>query len=352
MNILQKALTQIFVGANICCILLLWGCCLSTWITPASHPTISTIGLAFPIFLFLNAGFVLFWLIFRIKYIWIPIVGIACMASYIQDYCPIQTSVGKVPEGAVKVISFNVLGASSPGKRDSLYQRLREENADIVCLQEMSSGWYDWAESKKLTEDLGYKVAHQGELFVLTRYPILQENFGKDLFAGDGRTMACLVDFEGDSLIIVNNHLESYKLSPEDKTEYKDMMKDPEREKVKTGGHMLVQRVSVANALRGAQTDSLYKAVNAYESCRIVMCGDFNDTPISYTYQKMLKLLKNTYRESGIGVGRSFNEKGFFVRIDHIFVSHDWRSHKTCILTQEKLSDHYPIVTYLTKKVK
>ena len=113
-----------------------------------------------------------------------------------------------------------------------------------------------------------------------------------------------------------------------------------------------LDRISTANVIRATQTDSLYLALGHHENTRIVMCGDFNDTPISYTYQKLLKRLKNTFRESGIGVGRSFNEKGFFVRIDHIFVSHDWTSHKTCILSQIKLSDHYPIVTYLTKKVK
>lgn len=352
MNILQKALTQLFVGANLGCILLLWGCCLSTWMSPVSHPILSTIGLAFPVFLFLNALFVLFWLIFKIKYIWIPLVGIACAASFIQDYCPFHTNSGEAPEGAVKVLSFNTFGVHSQGQKDSLLTLLREENADIVCLQEMPGSWTNQKETKQLIEDLGYHATQKGQFVTLTHFPILQESFEKDLFECDGRSVACLVDFEGEILIIINNHLASYQITPDERAEYKDMMKDPKKEKVKSSGHMLLDRISTANVIRATQTDSLYLALGHHENTRIVMCGDFNDTPISYTYQKLLKRLKNTFRESGIGVGRSFNEKGFFVRIDHIFVSHDWTSHKTCILSQIKLSDHYPIVTYLTKKVK
>lgn len=352
MNIFKKALTQVFVGANLCCILLLWGCCLSTWISPSAHPTLSTIGLAFPIFLLVNLLFVFFWLIFRIRFVWIPLVGIACIASYVQDFCPIRIRMKDVPEEALKVLSYNVLGLTTQEKKDNLDSLIRNHNADIVCLQEMPPQWLGWKESLKLVEDMGYHASQQGEFVILTHFPIMEESFEKNKFTIPHRSMACLTSFEGDSLIIINNHLESYKLSEEEKSEYKNMIKEPEKDKVKTGSRMLIQRLPKANAVRGTQIDSMYQAIRHHENCRILMCGDFNDTPISYTYQKTLRLLDNTFRESGIGVGRSFNEKGFYVRIDHIFVSRDWTSHNTCILSEVKASDHYPIVTYLTKKVK
>ena len=82
----------------------------------------------------------------------------------------------------------------------------------------------------------------------------------------------------------------------------------------------------------------------------VIMCGDHNDTPISYTYQKTARNLNSAFRESGNGIGVSYNQKGFFFRIDHVFISEDWESCKTYIDTQMEMSDHYPLVTYLRKK--
>jgi len=73
----------------------------------------------------------------------------------------------------------------------------------------------------------------------------------------------------------------------------------------------------------------------------IILCGDFNDTPLSYAYNTISKNLKDAFKESGKGIGQSF-VKIPTLRIDYIlhnecFNSYNYKRHK------QKLSDHYAV---------
>jgi endonuclease/exonuclease/phosphatase family metal-dependent hydrolase len=71
------------------------------------------------------------------------------------------------------------------------------------------------------------------------------------------------------------------------------------------------------------------------------VCGDFNDTPISYTYSTIKEKLADAFKESGIGIGNSY--VGIpSLRIDYIlhdkkFNSYNYKKNKY------ELSDHFPI---------
>jgi endonuclease/exonuclease/phosphatase family metal-dependent hydrolase len=73
----------------------------------------------------------------------------------------------------------------------------------------------------------------------------------------------------------------------------------------------------------------------------VIVCGDFNDTPISYTYSTIKENLADAFKESGIGIGNSY--VGIpSLRIDYIlhdkkFNSYNYKKYKY------ELSDHFPI---------
>ena len=79
----------------------------------------------------------------------------------------------------------------------------------------------------------------------------------------------------------------------------------------------------------------------------IILCGDLNDSPISYACQQFSQNLKSAYALSGNGVGFTYHEGGFLVRIDHIMYSKEWESYGTYIDKTMKNSDHYPLITKL-----
>ena len=78
-----------------------------------------------------------------------------------------------------------------------------------------------------------------------------------------------------------------------------------------------------------------------------IVCGDFNDTPLSYSYRVFNRFLNNTYAKSGFGQGITYHEHGLYYRIDHIFCSSNITPLHTRIDHTQKDSDHYPVISKL-----
>jgi endonuclease/exonuclease/phosphatase family metal-dependent hydrolase len=73
-----------------------------------------------------------------------------------------------------------------------------------------------------------------------------------------------------------------------------------------------------------------------------VVCGDFNDTPVSYAYRKVRGDMKDAFVESGWGVSNTYNGGLPSLRIDYIlcdrkFDVSDYRRDRIY------LSDHFPV---------
>ena len=68
------------------------------------------------------------------------------------------------------------------------------------------------------------------------------------------------------------------------------------------------------------RVDSIAVVVEAWRS-RCIVCGDFNDTPMSYVYRTMAKGLNDAFSQCGSGYSHTF--RGFFntLRIDYVLSS-------------------------------
>lgn len=353
MDKLKQLLLGLFLGANCATLLFLWVCCACTWADPSRYPFLSVVTLAFPIFLFINLAFIIFWLVFKARYALLPLLGIAAVGSFVLDYCPLHRS-SSAPEDALLLMSYNTANASTDEDTQKLFDYLKHTNADIVCLQECTGGAFSTPDGKALLDTLHYQFAARDGRVVLSRLPILTDTITvnyNDALTGNG-TLVCLLQHGEDTLMIINNHLESNGLTAVEKSEYKDMLRDPNSNKVKKGGRQLVGKLARAAKSRGAQVDTLCRFIDAHRERSILVCGDFNDTPVSYTHRVLSERLTSSFRESGLGIGLSYNQIGFFVRIDHIFHSADWESHSTHIDTEIDISDHYPMLTFLHKTAK
>ena len=78
----------------------------------------------------------------------------------------------------------------------------------------------------------------------------------------------------------------------------------------------------------------------------ILVCGDFNDTPLSYAYNKIKGDLIDAFKNSAKGIGDSFVNIPA-LRIDYIL--HDHRMQSTNYKKHKQiLSDHYAISCEIT----
>ena len=89
---------------------MLWLCVGLTFVSPDAFPRLSLLTLLFPVFLLADLCFIVFWLLFHPRFVWIPIVGALLVAGYILDYCPLHIfgNCGEDNDSTISVVSFNV----------------------------------------------------------------------------------------------------------------------------------------------------------------------------------------------------------------------------------------------------
>ena len=134
---------------------------------------------------------------------------------------------------------------------------------------------------------------------------------------------------------------------------YQQLVKDPENAPVKTGIRQLVAKVTAGAYARALQADSVARYVAVHRNnYSVVVCGDFNDTPISYSRHRMAEGLTDAYEATGQGVGRSFNRDAIYVRIDNMMCSPDLRPYGARVDNSITASDHYPLYAHFQRKEK
>ena len=115
----------------------------SPHIQPVTHPVQSCLGLTFPVFLMINIGFFIFWLVIqRYKTALLPLIGLLLCYSQTRTYLPINFHTNKLPETSFKLLSYNIMGfdgAIKQNGKNPILTYLKESNADILCLQEYST---------------------------------------------------------------------------------------------------------------------------------------------------------------------------------------------------------------------
>jgi len=271
---------------------------------------------------------------------------------------PLNVSDIRAPKGAMKVLSYNVLSVSSDEKNPIL-QYLAKSKADIICLQEASAEdlkKYDQkAEWMKDYPYRTYRMPHGGtrearDIACISKYPILSlKNYR---FPGSGNCYSrYTLDVNGDTITLFNCHLQSFALDENDKNLYEDILNHPKESLPTSGTKELVKKLRDANAKRSVQADSLAKHIeealgNGLTPRTVIVCGDFNDTPISYSHYRASRHLKDAHTLSGNGFGFSYNRNKMFFRIDHILASPNLKPYRCKVDRSIKESDHYPIFSY------
>lgn len=337
----------------------------SPYVQPVEHPVRSCFGLAFPIFLMLNGLFLLFWLVIRqYKAALLPVLGFVACYNPLLTYMPVNLRTSHVPEKSIKLLSYNIMGFNNDVKTkegNPILNYLARSGADILCLQEYRTEKSD----KKLTQHdveqalkdyphhsiqlVGDGKGNLNQVACYSKFPILSARRVEYASQSNG-SVAYELLINGDTLLLVNNHLESNKLTKADKDVYTDMLESPEKEKVESGLRLLVGKLAEASALRAPQADSVASLIDRSPHKDVVVCGDFNDSPLSYAHHTIGRHLDDAFRQSGCGLGISYNQNRFYFRIDHIFVSKTLQTYNCIVDRSIKDSDHYPVWCYIGRK--
>ena len=330
-------------------------------INPEGHEWIACAGMALPLFIAGNVVFTVLWAFIAWRRLWIPLLGFALAYVPIRIYMPLHPQ-QTVPDDAMTIVSWNVCGYGGNYKYkdafDSVFAYALRNNADIVCLQESMGDrfklkkcmdYYPYNDTTRISSQTYPMLNCVG---ISSRYPILR----KEVIGYESPTngsVAYYLQVGSDTVIVINNHLESTHLSLDDRKRYKDMLKgDMPNDTVRAETRTLVGKLGRSMAKRAPQAIAIHRYVEQHRQYPIIVCGDFNDTPISFTRHTIAQGLTDCYVETGNGIGISYNQKGFNFRIDHVLVSDHFTPYSCKIDHLNDVSDHYPVVCKLKMKDK
>ncbi|MFY9153772.1 MAG: endonuclease/exonuclease/phosphatase family protein [Prolixibacteraceae bacterium] len=320
----------------------------SVYLSPEEVWFFALFGMSYPYLLLINVVFVVIWVIFKPKYTILSLLVIMTGFNHIGNY--LQFTGRKTDEKGIRIISYNVkyfMGNSNfPNKEnaDHILNYLRQNNADIICLQEVRLNKrqiFD-IESSMLPQINHRQLAHTsyaGGPLTMTRFPILY--MGEIRFKNSGN-MIIFTDIliDSDTVRVYNCHLQSYRLQPKEINSIDSMKLDNQPQtKAKILGLSLKFKDAIIKRAEQAATLREHLDKSPYP---VIVCGDFNDTPVSFTYHTVRGDLKDSFRESGTGTANTYNGKLPSFRIDYILHSDKFSSFNFQVANLNH-SDHYPV---------
>ena len=303
---------------------------------PRQHGEVSTLGLVAPIIYAMQAALTLYWIVrwrpfIAVVMVFVSLLGVFQLSLFYKlELRRVYSEPNLKPrydKKALKVMSYNVRSFIDDNRErqlDSIVKIIKAVNPDILCLQEM--GFSDIADSlleplKPMPHSLS-RVNLSPAIY--SRYPIIKASRMDTLKNFVWADIVIKKDKNNeDTIRVFNNHLHSTAIRRDDSNyiENHEYLEGDSLGKV----HSMVKRLTENNRVRAEQADTL-AALVAASPYPVIVCGDFNDTPVSYTYRTVARKLNDPYRK--VGRGYSHTYRGFFdmLRIDYIFYSDEFEA--------------------------
>ena len=319
---------------------------ISPYINPNVFSPIAFLGLLFPILYLLNIAFLIYWLIIIKKQIWMNIIILLIGFQYLDKFISFngkkETNEANETNNTIKILSYNVRLFNAykwmPNlKKETIFNFLKKENADIMCIQEFYTN--------KNLPNFNYKFKHIGlqskkenwHMAIYSNYPQIKNE--TLTIKGNNINNTCIysdIVVLKDTIRIYNIHLASNWFKSSDYS----FIKKPERKNMKNRIKGIIKSMKKSYKKRAEEVLIIKEHMNT-SPYPIIICGDFNDTPLSFCYNKIKGTLIDSFVSSGNGIGQSFIGIPA-LRIDYIL--HD-KKMKSKNYTQHKqiLSDHFAI---------
>lgn len=365
MNALKRIYNSSLFTINIVFIVLLILSAFSDRVSPDKIVYFSFLGMVFPFILVINLCFVVWWLLFRRwKQLLTCLIAIFICWGAVNTYFPLHLKTEKLPDDAIKILTYNVMGFhhSTPHtekKPNPVLQYIVDSEADVVCIQEhrtyRNSRHLSPVTLRRALRAYPYSHFHRIKtadpdlgiygLSIYSKYPIVSTE-KIDFNSMYNGAFKAVLNVDGKKVTVINCHLETNNLSNEDRRQYDAMMKDFDSKKLDEVAGRTVKKLKPAFKTRAAQAKKIAELIRKEENPYIVVCGDFNDTPISYARKTIKGNLKDAFADTGSGLGITYNRNRFYFRIDYILHSKNIKAYN-CTVGELKDSDHYPVYTWL-----
>lgn len=331
---------------------------IAPYISPETVSLLMFVGLSFPWLLLFNLIFIGLWALSRMQYWWwsalVLVVGWQNISrvfglnigQYNYTYTP--------SENSVRVMTYNVGELFLPTYKNkplgykAFGQFLQNEDAEILCVNEflyMNLPNY----MKYHIEFLKTYNHHYGDssnqVAIFSKYPIINKGFiafpNSDNVANSARWAD--IDIKGKIVRVFAVHLQS------------NFVSDLEAKVAKTGSvsdadswlkvFKMLKMVRKMSTLRAKQAEIVAENIKK-SPYPVIVCGDFNDIPVSYSYNTIADGLDDAFQKAGLGKASTYNGRIPALKIDNILINPKIKALNTRI---EKVyyADHFPMIADL-----
>lgn len=364
-GLLGRVFDAVCAVATVLVALLLLFMYLAPYVSPEASWVFSVLGLVAPAIFVSGIMLFLYWVIrwrwgYGLLLLVLLLFGVPKISLYYKIDMLRHYGEPVYDRAALKVMTYNVrmfYGDDGLSTVDSLAAFVNRCDPDILCLEEFNDAARGAAARfdsliaphyRRAAYSCDGAGAEGVALAVYSKLPILSSGRVECVNHVDTprRVAAMWADLklDRDTVRVFCNHLRSTHIKPDDGEylmNYRFLTDTARHEKL----YSILSRLRYNSISRSYQVDTLEKLIAAAPHARIV-CGDFNDTPLSYTYRLMSHGLQDAFRCKGRGFSHTF--RGFYntLRIDYVLVSDDFE-----VLSYEvpdvDFSDHLPVLVRL-----
>jgi endonuclease/exonuclease/phosphatase family metal-dependent hydrolase len=344
-------------------------CLLLGYLAPFVHPNTLRIlpffGLVYPVSLVFTLLLLLGWTLAKSKWALYTLFALLIGGKLHFRMIAVGSNEKSLPTESelLNVMSYNVrlfdLYTSDEvhryEKRNAIFKYIQQENPDVISFQEFyhqdkptSFSTRDTLIGLLKVKDYHERYAHKLKgrqnfgVCILSKYPMIAK--GDVMFSTQGKqdfNYCIFVDIvkNQDTFRIYNVHLQSIRLQQEDYSMFEDgQLKTLEQ---KSTIRLLADKLLIAYPKRAEQARTVMEHV-ATSPYPTIVCGDFNDTPMSYAYNQFDKILTDAFRNCSKGIGSTYVGRVPAGRIDYIFHTPNLKSSNFKI-QREAFSDHRAI---------
>ena len=313
-------------------------------------------GLFFKVFLAVHLLFILLFLIARLKklFVFALLLLLFCIPS-ISHTVGLRVFRSAEPGSKhLKLMTYNVNSFTFFKDSVSIFQiieAVKHEKPDIVCFQEylMHPAYHQAVLSKIKAAGYSYYYEYVTELIkphnsvgqaIFSKIPFYNvqpipfKNTSNGAFSAD-------FPFDNDTFRLFNVHFQSISLVdneikiPSSLQDFKSPQKDFYR----------MFFVKLRDAFRKRSYQALKVKEYANNSpYKVIICGDFNDTPGSFLYRKLTEKLDDSFLKTNFGLGSSYAGKIPLQRIDYVLTDPAFKLGITKVVHVPG-SDHFPVVS-------
>ncbi len=327
----------------------------NAYVNPKDFIWTTVFGLAFWEILIYNVVVFLLLLLMWSNKIWISVVALLIAIPGISKSFSIGSK--SKAENSIRVMSYNVHdfrhvdGVTEKEQfANQVMEMVREHAPDILCCQEFSQ-FKSGVSRPQCIEDFAKEAGFQyiyfnrktnyGGNVIFSKYPLTK--VAEDSGFGKGNTYGVMVSVdagEKGKFHVANVHLLSYMITD---SEIDVLTNASERQNLDTIGKTVLHKLSFAFQKRSEELQTVLNGMPPVGG-PIIICGDFNEPPLSYNYRQMQKAgFVDTFTKVGFGIKPTYAGKLPLLRIDYVWANDGvkplaFERHKY------KASDHYPIM--------